>query len=83
MLSEEARYARLKELAEQDATYQMWKRSYEDCVCTFREFADNQPDEICNILWGYAECGRFMQQRIVNIACTYMDFLETEEKGAD
>lgn len=82
MLPEDRRLRRLRELAEQDEIYQIWKHGYDDCAKAFREFADSQPEEISNFLWGYAECGRIMQQRIVNLACDHMVFPESKE-GAD
>ena len=73
---------KLDALAKQDEIYLMWKHSFADCADAFREYADTQPEDIRNMLWGYAECGRLMQQRLVNLACKYMDFLRSTEEGA-
>ncbi len=37
-------------------------------------FADTQPEEVRSILYGYADCGRMAQQRLVNLACENMIF---------
>ena len=71
---------KLYSLAEQDAIYNVWKNCYEDCVQPFREFVNKQPEEIQNILRGYADCGRMMMQRIINIACDNMEFIENGEE---
>ena len=67
---------RLYALAEQDHIYNVWMNSYEDCITPFKSFAQDQPDEIRNFLYGYADCGRMMMQRIINIACDTMEFIE-------
>ena len=64
----------LYRLAEQDKIYQMWSRSFEDCQEEFVRFAATQPEEIRNMLYGYADCGRMAQQRLVNLACENMIF---------
>ena len=69
---------RLQTVASEDEIYCMWRK----CLCSseaaFREYADSQPEEIRNVLWQYAESGRMMQQRLVNLACMYMDFPEKD-----
>lgn len=67
---------KLEQLAQQDEVFKVWQRSFEDCIQPFAEFANSQPEEIQNILWGYADGGRMMQQRKVNLACAYMEFQE-------
>ena len=64
----------LERLAQTDRTYIMWKRCYEEYAAQFEAFANAQPEETANFLWGYAESGRLMQQRKVNIACETMEF---------
>lgn len=81
-MTEAEKAAQLTALAKQDEIYLMWKHSFADCADAFREYADAQPQDIRNMLWGYAECGRLMQQRLVNLACKYMDFLSNTEEGA-
>lgn len=56
--------------------YGVWANSYADCREAFLAFAAKQPVEIRNMLYGYAECGRLMQQRMVNLACENMVFPE-------
>ena len=64
----------LEHLAQTDKTYLMWKNCYEKYTAQFEAFAKEQPEEIANFLWGYAESGRLMQQRKVNLACENMEF---------
>ena len=64
----------LLRLSDDDAIYQMWARSFEDCQEEFARFAATQPEEIRNMLYGYADCGRMAQQRLVNLACENMIF---------
>ena len=70
------RLRQLQALAETDNIYQVWARSYEDCRESFTQFAATQPEEIRNMLYGYADCGRVAQQRLVNLACEHMVFPE-------
>ena len=65
---------KLYDLAATDMIYQTWQRSFKDCQKSFFRFAASQPDEIRDMLYGYADCGRMAQQRLVNLACEYMQF---------
>lgn len=65
---------RLEQLAEQDASYQVWKQAYTEAEAAFEAYANAQPEAIRNVLYGYAEAGRLMNQRLVNLACTHMSF---------
>lgn len=65
---------RLTRIAEEDRIYTLWKHSFMECETAFREYVDAQPREVRQILWGYAEAGRMMQQRKVNLACSNMVF---------
>ena len=77
MLSEsDQRLYQLLAIAETDNIYQVWARSHEDCRESFAKFAAAQPEEIRNMLYGYADCGRIAQQRLVNLACDHMIFPE-------
>ena len=67
---------KLHELALSDPIYQMWQQSFEEFQDTFLQFANVQPEEIRNFLYGYADSGRMAQQRLVNLACEYMVFPE-------
>ena len=71
-----SRQAMLQQFAEKDDIYQVWIKSFEACKEDFVRFAATQPEEIRNMLYGYADCGRMAQQRLVNLACTYMAFPE-------
>lgn len=70
------RLDQLNELAAQDEIYGVWKNAYDSFSADFTLFANNQPEEVRNVLWGYAESGRLMEQRKVLLACAYMDFTE-------
>ncbi len=67
---------KLYALAEQDDVYNVWKNGFEDCVQPFWEFVSKQPKDVQKILCGYADCGRMMMQRIINIACEKMEFVK-------
>lgn len=67
---------RLEQLACKDEIYNRWRRSWEDCAKDFASFANAQPENIKNFLWGYADAGRLMQQRKVNLACENMAFMK-------
>ena len=70
---------RLYALAEQDPIYNVWRKGYEDSISSFKAFAQEQPEDVQNFLCGYADCGRMMLQRIVNIACETMEFVAEEK----
>lgn len=70
------KYRKLTAIAEADNVYQLWERCYRESVEAFTRYADSQPEEIKNLLWTYAESGRLMQQRKVNLACEHMEFLK-------
>ena len=71
---EQNRLEELLRIAEEDGIFQVWSQSYEDCRESFYRFAASQPEEIRNMLYGYADCGRMMMQRMINLACEYMIF---------
>ena len=72
------RQAKLQKIAEEDEIYQAWAKSYGDCKDAFAQFAGSQPEDVRNMLYGYADCGRMMMQRLVNLACEKMVFSEEE-----
>ena len=61
------RQNRLLEIAERDMIYCTWEKSFDECREKFMQFADRQPAEIRSVLYGYADCGRMAQQRLVNL----------------
>lgn len=67
----------LELLAGQDEIYNLWKEAWEACGPAFAAFANAQPENVRNFLWGYADAGRMMQQRKVNLACEVMEFTKT------
>lgn len=66
---------RLLALAEQDYPYTVWETCRKEFESAFYTFADSQPEEIRNMLLGYAGAGDMINQRIINIACENMDFI--------
>lgn len=74
------RYDRLKELAQLDEIYLFWCKMYENYTTAFREYANAQPQELRDLLVEYAESGRLIYQRLANLACMHMDFLNVWNK---
>lgn len=68
------RQDRLLDLAQKDRIYLAWEHSYEECCEAFFRFANVQTEDVRNMLYGYADCGRLAQQRLVNLACEKMRF---------
>ena len=64
----------LLKIAEADEIYCIWRRDFLDAQKLFQEYTDNQPEEVRNFLQQYADCGRMMNQRLVNLACMHMHF---------
>jgi len=73
-----ANMTRLLKIAEEDEAYQAWHRSWQEFAPAFMDFANSQPEETRNVLWGYAEAGRLAYQRMMNLACTHMAFPEED-----
>ena len=67
---------KLEGLAQKDKIYLMWKNCYEESAEKFHAFANGQPEDIRNFLYEFAESGRLMQQRKVNLACEHMVFID-------
>ena len=65
---------RLEQLAQQDQAYLVWKHSYDEFSGQFKRFVRWCPKKVRNFLCGYAESGRLMMQRMVNLACENMQF---------
>ena len=74
--SSSKRQQKIYEIAETDLSYQMWSHVFKECQDAFAQFADSQPQEIRSILYGYADSGRMAQQRLLNLACEHMLFIE-------
>ena len=72
------RQNRIYKIAQTDLSYQVWSHTFQECQDAFTNFADNQPQEIRSILYGYAGSGRMMQQRLLNLACEHMHFPDEE-----
>lgn len=73
------RQEELYEIASLDAAYLVWSDTYEKYAEQFKAYADAQPKEIRDMLWYYTTAGRLMKQRLVNLACIHMDFIDREE----
>jgi len=73
------RMQRLRQIAEQDSTYQVWEKSYQNYAAKFHKIARWCPQNIRSILYGYAECGRLMMQRMTNLACSHMEFPDEKQ----
>lgn len=69
------RYDRLDALAEEAMPYRAWKASYESFTDAFTAYANAQPEDIRNFLWGYAESGRLMLQAKLSTALSHMEFI--------
>ena len=68
------RQKKILELAEDDKSYMMWKACREEFRQAFAQYANSQPEQIRNFLWGYAQSAEMAQQRLLNIACEKMIF---------
>ena len=79
-MQEHERMKHLQQIAEQDEVYLVWKNSHEEFAADFNRFIKWCPKKVRNYLCGYADSGRLMYQRMVNITCTHMDFIETDKK---
>ena len=64
----------LNQIADADEVYNIWRKSREEFAEWFEAYADTQPEEIRNMLWGYAGAGEMMWQRKCNLACEHMVF---------
>lgn len=67
-------WERLNNIAQSDRAYLVWKLSYETTASEFEAYANQQPDNVRQMLWAYAESGRLMNQRLANLACENMRF---------
>ena len=72
------RTERLNALAEEDEIYLFWKTLWQKNAADFERFANLMPKKIRNMLWGYADGGRIMMQRMNTIACEQMEFTEKQ-----
>ncbi len=73
------RRQRLHQLAEQDSIYLSWKSSFENTSEKFHDFAMQCPEDVRSFLYGYAVFGRMMMQRMLNLACSYMEFPDEKQ----
>lgn len=65
----------LLSIAQQDDPYLVWHNCREEFASAFHDFVESQPEEIRNVLLGYTCAGDMMHQRLLNIACEHMDFI--------
>lgn len=78
-MKESVRMERLQQLAQQDSIYQVWEKSYYEFSSKFHRIVRWCPKRIRNILFGYAESGRLMMQRMTNLACEHMEFPDEKQ----
>lgn len=71
---------KLMEIAQNDNSYLVWSKTCDDTAKQFEEYVNAQPEDIRNILWGYAAGGQMKNQRLVNLACEHMEFTGLKEK---
>lgn len=64
----------LEDLLRQDEIFRVWQNSREFFSESFAAYANAQPKEIRNMLWGYADSGEGMFRRALLLACRYMEF---------
>lgn len=73
------RMQRLQQIAEDDKVYQVWEKSYAESSRQFYKFAKWCPKKVKRFLYSYAEGGRLMMQRMMNIACEQMVFPDEKQ----
>ena len=73
-MTEKERFHRLLQIAEQDAIYMVWKNSFDDVSQEFDSYIRQCPEKERNFLGAYAYGGQMMMQRLVNLACSNMQF---------
>lgn len=71
-----AKQNHIEKIAENDPIYMAWFQTFAESEAAFEAYVSKQPKEIQTILWNYAGGGRMMNQRLLNIACEYMDFID-------
>ena len=69
----------VNKLAEEDRDYQLMERDRRIFEKQFVEYADRQPLEIRNFLYGYADLGVMMGSRKLMLACEHMEPVQKEE----
>ncbi len=73
-MTTDEREKRLVEIAEKDISYQTWLKTMTASEAEFERYADNQPQEIRNMLWAYAGSAKMIHQRLMNLVCENMRF---------
>ena len=72
----------LMELAQKDSFYSVWTRILAEEEQAFEAHVEQQPEPIRSILWGYVGLHRMRDQRVLEIACAHMDFIDSKYKKA-
>ena len=67
---------KIEALSRQEPGYQAWCAMLQETEEAFDAFARQQPEEIQDMLYDYAEICQRIAQRKLNAACRYMDFLD-------
>lgn len=68
------RMEKLYTIAQEDEAFLFWQQIYEQNEKAFEEAMKHTPKKRREIILSYAEGGRTMMQRLMNIACENMDF---------
>ena len=79
--NKENRMEKLLEIAAGDAVYRTWSGILREEELAFENFADQQPQEVRDLLWGYVGIHRILADRMLELACEYMAFSPKEEPG--
>ena len=70
------RQRRIWSIAQKDMNYNVWQDMHEQTKEPFIQYANQCPDDIKQVLLGYAASGEMMMQRLLNIACEQLVFPE-------
>lgn len=70
------RQRKVIKLAEEQLTYQIWSDLQEKTKRDFDDFLLQQTEDVQSMLLSYAGSCLMTGQRLLNIACEYMDFID-------
>ena len=70
------RMEKLYAIAQEDEVFLFWQQMYRQSEKSFEEVMKHTSKKRREIILSYAEGGRTMMQRLMNIACENMDFVD-------
>lgn len=70
------RQNKIIKLAQQQHTYQIWSELQEKTKQDFDDYLRQQPPDVQSTLLSYVDSCLMVGQRLLNIACEYMDFID-------